>query len=250
MSAQLHIFEDLVTANSRQQVSTFLKRHCDELGFSRYLFSPIFGGLSTKRVFKETTRIAAADELIHHGFVTSFPDSWVYRYQEARHEENDPVLKTVLATGLPFVWSDAERLDPDNIVMDEACQHGLRDGITVPAFGRNSSQAVFSVVTDVRSTACNASAVGSVLLTALYLLEVVNRRTDQQGATPLRPLTSREKDCLQWAAQGKTSWEIAGILSISERTAVFHIANAAKKLGATNRRQAVVRAITLGLIAP
>lgn len=67
---------------------------------------------------------------------------------------------------------------------------------------------------------------------------------------PIPSLTSREKECLQWAAAGKTSWEIARILSVSERTVIFHIGNATKKLGATNRRQAVARAISLRLIAP
>ncbi|MBF0110096.1 MAG: autoinducer binding domain-containing protein [Magnetococcales bacterium] len=56
-------------------------------------------------------------------------------------------------------------------------------------------------------------------------------------------LTEREKECLRWAADGKTSWETGMILNVSERTVNFHLANAQKKLMATNKIQAVARAI-------
>lgn len=63
-------------------------------------------------------------------------------------------------------------------------------------------------------------------------------------------LSDREKDCLHWAAEGKTSWETAKILQISKRTVVFHLQNASKKLNASNRQNAIARAVVLGLITP
>jgi LuxR family quorum-sensing system transcriptional regulator CciR len=63
-------------------------------------------------------------------------------------------------------------------------------------------------------------------------------------------LSDREKECLGWAAAGKSSWDIAVILSISENTVNFHVKNAMKKLGAARRTLAVVKAINLGLIDP
>jgi LuxR family quorum sensing-dependent transcriptional regulator len=55
-------------------------------------------------------------------------------------------------------------------------------------------------------------------------------------------------ECLKWAADGKTEWEISAILSISEHTADKHLANARRKLGAANRAQAVANAIRWGII--
>lgn len=63
-------------------------------------------------------------------------------------------------------------------------------------------------------------------------------------------LTDREKECLYWAAEGKTSWETAKILQISKRTVVFHLQNASRKLNAANRQNAIARAVVLGLITP
>ena len=61
-------------------------------------------------------------------------------------------------------------------------------------------------------------------------------------------ITEREIECLQWASIGKTAWEISMILSISERTVGFHLANAAVKLQANNRTHAVSTALKKGLI--
>lgn len=52
-----------------------------------------------------------------------------------------------------------------------------------------------------------------------------------------------------WTAQGKSSWDISRILSISENTVNFHIKNAMRKLGTTSRTAAVAKAIGHGLIA-
>jgi len=72
-----------------------------------------------------------------------------------------------------------------------------------------------------------------------------------KGWTPpggLFLLTDRELECLRWAAGGKSAWETGMILDISERTVIFHLANAQKKLMATNKIQAVARAVLYNLL--
>lgn len=66
------------------------------------------------------------------------------------------------------------------------------------------------------------------------------------GARPR--LTPREQECLQWAALGKSEWEVSQILGISEHTAEKHLLNAKTKLGAANRVQAVAEAFRCGLL--
>lgn len=61
-------------------------------------------------------------------------------------------------------------------------------------------------------------------------------------------LTARERECLRWAALGKTTWEISRVVDISEHTARFHLRNACTKLSARNRQQAITKAIQLGLL--
>ena len=55
-------------------------------------------------------------------------------------------------------------------------------------------------------------------------------------------------EVLGWLKEGKTSWEIAVLLQISERTVNFHVANIMKKMDAKNRTQAVAIALSKGLM--
>ena len=69
----------------------------------------------------------------------------------------------------------------------------------------------------------------------------------QRRGTPT-PLTARELEVLDWVKAGKSNWDISVILSISERTVKFHIANICSKLGATTRAHAVAVALQQGLL--
>ena len=61
-------------------------------------------------------------------------------------------------------------------------------------------------------------------------------------------LTDRERSALEWAGRGKTMIETASILSISDETVETHLRAAMRKLNASNKTQAVARAIMLGPI--
>jgi len=61
-------------------------------------------------------------------------------------------------------------------------------------------------------------------------------------------MSKREIECLRWAAVGKTDSEIALIRGRSCATIRFHIHNAAMKLNAVNRSQAIFKAAQLGYL--
>lgn len=66
------------------------------------------------------------------------------------------------------------------------------------------------------------------------------RSSDQPGAAPgLDALTERERDVLDFLCQGKSNKEIARDLAIREVTVKVHVGNIMRKLGASNRTQAV-----------
>jgi DNA-binding CsgD family transcriptional regulator len=62
------------------------------------------------------------------------------------------------------------------------------------------------------------------------------------------PLSDRERECLFWVAEGKTSEEVGVILGVSGSTANSYLTNAMQKLGARNRALAIATAIRQGLI--
>jgi two-component system, NarL family, response regulator LiaR len=65
---------------------------------------------------------------------------------------------------------------------------------------------------------------------------------------PLENLTHRELEVLQLLSQGKSNPQIAQELFISAGTVKVHVRNIASKLGVSDRTQAVVHAIELGLV--
>lgn len=61
-------------------------------------------------------------------------------------------------------------------------------------------------------------------------------------------LTAREKEVLQWSAVGKSSWEIAQIVSCTEAGVNYHFGNIRRKFGVRSRWVALVMALEQGLI--
>ena len=78
-------------------------------------------------------------------------------------------------------------------------------------------------------------------LMALYFHAHARRKFVHERIIDGVPLSPREFECLAWAAQGKSAWEVGQIIGISRRTAAFHLANAKAKLGVRSICQAVAR---------
>ena len=64
----------------------------------------------------------------------------------------------------------------------------------------------------------------------------------------IEALTAREQEVLAHVAQGMSNKAIAEALGISDQTVKFHVAAIIGKLGASNRTDAVRRAIRRGLV--
>jgi transcriptional regulator EpsA len=62
-------------------------------------------------------------------------------------------------------------------------------------------------------------------------------------------VTDREKQILSWVREGKSNHEIAEILSLSTLTVKNHIQKILRKMGCSNRAQAVAEAIAMGLVS-
>lgn len=61
-------------------------------------------------------------------------------------------------------------------------------------------------------------------------------------------LSPRELECLSMTAMGASDADVASRIAISESTVRFHLRNAARKLSASCRREAIYVAAKLNLI--
>jgi len=68
-----------------------------------------------------------------------------------------------------------------------------------------------------------------------------------RGARPAGALTQRETDILALLAEGKSNRDISRALYLSEKTVKAHLAAIFRKLGVTNRTQAAMAAVSMGI---
>jgi DNA-binding NarL/FixJ family response regulator len=125
-------------------------------------------------------------------------------------------------------------MPPQERATDECIADALRSTLGPAAFERLRSQA-------------GDTSLDELVEEALALLEL-DTPTRRSGvplvAVPWRrvALSARELEVLRLVARGRRNAEIAKDLVITARTARFHVASILKKLGASNRTQAVALA--------
>lgn len=91
-------------------------------------------------------------------------------------------------------------------------------------------------------------AAGKGVLAPEVTPHIFNRVKTITGSTSVPTVSPREKEVLELLAKGASTNEIASVLTISENTVKTHIARILKKLDASNRTEAVARAIALGIL--
>lgn len=96
--------------------------------------------------------------------------------------------------------------------------------------------------------AINLVAEGKSVLSPEVTSRVLKAVGSSHGIPPDIALSKRELDVLKCLARGMTSAQIASELFISENTVKTHVRHILEKLEASNRAEAVSRAIQLGII--
>jgi len=193
-------------------------------------------------------------------FVSGFPNAWWVRYNERHYVRVDPVVTHTLNRVTPLVWvcepGKDDGSEPPEVreFMCDARDFGVRSGVTFPVHGSHGETALLSLVLGSANASTERLLDGALpagQLLAAYIHEAT-LRVFQDGLLPVMrvELSPRERECLLWTAEGKTTWEIATILGISERTVAFHLHNVTHKLNVSNRSHAVARAMALQLITP
>jgi LuxR family transcriptional regulator, activator of conjugal transfer of Ti plasmids len=189
--------------------------------------------------------------------VSSFPQEWLSRYFKCGYERLDPVIGMVKNRRRAFDWSsDDWRTDGNKTVrrfFTEAEDFGIRSGVTAPIASGFSRVALMTFASREKVLpAEKARAVTPEILELIGLYLHAHIDWKVEGVQPLRQdrcvLSQREIQCLEWASRGKTTAEIARIVSISSRTVTFHLENARRKLDGSNITQAVAIALRCRLI--
>lgn len=91
---------------------------------------------------------------------------------------------------------------------------------------------------------------GKSALDRAIISKVMTHLSTANGPSVAFNLSDREMEVLNLAAKGKTNRAIAVDLSISDRTVQGHLARIFEKMQANSRTEAVMKAVSMGLISP
>jgi DNA-binding CsgD family transcriptional regulator len=170
--------------------------------------------------------------------------SWQQRYDELGFFTDDPTVLHMNASPFPFRWSDnyAHTTSRQRRMIAAMQEVGMREGLAVPVYRPCGVSAGVSIAAGERYDLSPGDE-RALHMASLYLHSRMEALQAEVTSPPLRKLTPRERECLNWIAAGKTDWEISQILNISAQTVHGYVQNALTKLGARTRAQAVALAI-------
>lgn len=217
--------------------------HSDVIEFMRESY-----GLKTVAYFgMNISPLSSGDPFLS----VTYSQDWIDRYKHQNYLDIDPVIKSGFSNLLPVVWSASNPRDGKlKTFFGEAAEFGVgRSGLTFSIRGMGRDRALFTITTDAsgKEWATDQHHLKRDFQMLAYHVHnlILRSQWPERRAPKLAP---REIECLKWKAAGKTDWETAMILGISEKTVRFYLDLARVKLDASNITHAVVKALNHNLI--
>ncbi|MBZ9781799.1 LuxR C-terminal-related transcriptional regulator [Pseudomonas sp. REP124] len=226
--------EKVRQCRSNECTMGLLHRATESLGFDFFLYAT---RASTPFVNPDTKVIG------------TFPANSSVHYLDAIQREERSLSHLNARVSCFFVWRDSIK-GANRKLFDEFWGYGLRHGCVLTVRNFNNASHSFSVAR--RGNLVSSKEASDLKSKLKHLIEIFAESTAFQcagGRDAQRILfTDRERQILQWSAEGKSSAEVGIILDICPDTVNFHLNNIKRKLGVSNKTSAVAYAVAMGLV--
>lgn len=239
----MQVFEFIEATNSAktpEEVFALFLEAVASFGFDRVMYS----ALSTSG----NSSLPAAPAIIRN-----YPSDWIAHYVESGYVESDPVKRYGRVVRGPFTWQqviDSGHFSRRDLrVFPEAVSAGLHDGIGIPFHGPNGEILGVGLASSVTGTEAHRHLSRIHVVAVQFNLAYSSLAFPVKVPPPVR-LSPREQEILKWCLAGKTTWAISQILNSAEKTVEWHLTRIYLKLAVSTRIEAVVKALSLGLISP
>lgn len=186
----------------------------------------------------------------HYVLLSNYPTPWEQKYISENYFAQDPTVAHGLTRSIPLHWSAAKQQQQLGF-WEEARHYHLDHGWCLSSQRGPNAIGLLSVSrsSEVISMAELERIENKLIWLTQLAHESMTRFFSEKGLPGIhRPLTVRETETLRWTALGKTYIEISMILTIDTRTVKFHLVNAMRKLQASNKAEAAVKAALMGLL--
>ncbi len=182
---------------------------------------------------------------------SNYPQEWQEIYLANDYQRIDPVVTAARRALKPFYWSAPpqrpEPMSEEREFYRHASRYGIVSGLSIPiriGFGRTAILTLASHLPAFKGEGI-IDDIQAITATTLVHAKLKGRSV---MARPRVQLSGREKECLNWAALGKTIPVTADILGINHHTVRYYLGKARRKLRAHNTVNAVYLAARHGLI--
>ena len=183
--------------------------------------------------------------------IHNYPAGWAEWFDEQALGASDPVHRASNVTSVGFAWSRLGEMivltQSDRRILELARKEGIGDGFTVPAHvpGEAHGSCSFACAPDEHLAEDHLPL---LQLVGAFAFEAARRMRRLRIADSPVQLTERQRECVMWAARGKSDWEIARVLGVSEATVGEHLRNAFERYGVGKRTLVAVHALFDGTI--
>lgn len=178
-------------------------------------------------------------------------------FESAAHDRGsagrDPVLKRMKQLSVPFAYDQSLYVAEGAAdLWEEQAAYGYRAGIAVALHLPDHQHFLLGVDREDPLP----SSIGHLtrMMADLQFFAVHAQAAATRLLMPGKPdedmprFSAREMEVLKWTQAGKSAWETGMIIGLSEQGVQYHLRSILKKLGVNSKHQAVLRAISLGLL--
>jgi DNA-binding CsgD family transcriptional regulator len=216
-------------AEARAQLSRLMQLVCADLGADRYLLVEPAAERGPKGL-----RILACNWI--YDALEELGGDGIFAIVESDYAAGAGEALRALPEAAPFL-STAQRLvlreyGHDQLFVRRLCVRG---------------RCIFALFSARRGAAVCPAALARAGMMCSYGLDRHLAAT-AEGSPLAGVLSERQRECLKWVSEGKTTDEIALILGVSPNTINSYVAHAIQKFGASNRAMAIATAIRSGVI--
>ena len=193
------------------------------------------------------TRASSSPGFLLH----DYPDEWAKVYINLDLGGRDPVRRACDKSLTGFEWDRIGSLIPmtrgDRQMLAIGRECGIGDGYTVPRHLPGEAMGACSFVVRQKTSLPKSKLLAAEIVGGLALAGAL-KVTGTMRTREKPRLSDRQRDCLLWAARGKTAAETAIILGISMETVVQHLKMARERYDVHCRQSLILCALFDGLI--
>lgn len=181
-------------------------------------------------------------------WLSTYDEGYTQIYMRDFSPLKDRAFHICFSRLLPLDWDEVRSSDETVRTIHELAERfGIgRHGISIPIREPGVGDAMFSINFDCEERhwrEVRRELVSEAHLFAHYFHQRMKRVVARGPVSASFDLSPREREVLQWAAEGKTARETARLLKVSESAVNLYAARAMSKLRARTKTQAVAIAV-------